>query len=72
MQEPGSDFFGSLPIAERSGKFLGYKFTGTIIIVNIEKMEPEVDAQVQKEGHVRILFNITGFKWDQIKTLLAD
>jgi len=37
-----------------------------------EKMEPEVNALVQKEGNVRILFSLTGFKWEQIKTLVAN
>jgi len=41
MQKPGNDFFSYLPIAERSGNFSGNKFTGTIIVDDIEKMEPE-------------------------------
>jgi hypothetical protein len=35
-------------------------------------MEPEVDALVKKEGNVRILFNLTGFKWEKIDALVAD
>jgi len=65
-------FSGSLSMAESSGNVLGYKFTGTIIVDDIEKIEPEVNALVQKEGNVRILFNLTGFNWEQIKTLVAD
>jgi len=38
----------------------------------MEKMEPEVNAQVQKEGNVRIFFNLTGFKWEKIDALVAD
>ena len=47
-------------MTESSGNVLGYKFTGTITVDDFKKMEPEVDALVQKEGNVRILFNLTG------------
>jgi HSP20 family molecular chaperone IbpA len=59
-------------MVESSGNVLGYKFTGTINVDDIKKMEPEVDALVQKEGNVRILFNMTGFKWEKIEALVAD
>jgi len=59
-------------MVESSGNVLGYKFTGTITVDDIKKMEPEVNALVQKEGNVRILFNMTGFKWEKIEALVAD
>ena len=59
-------------MAESSGNVLGYKFTGTITIDDFKKMEPEVNAVVQKEGNVRILFNLSGFKWEKIDALVAD
>ena len=59
-------------MTESSGNVLGYKFTGTITVDDFKKMEPEVDALVQKEGNVRILFNLTGFKWEKIDALVAD
>jgi hypothetical protein len=59
-------------MAESSGNVLGYKFTGTITVDDFKKMEPEVDALVLKEGNVRILFNLTGFKWEKIDALVAD
>jgi len=59
-------------MVESSGNVLGYKFTGTITFDDINKMEPEVNALVQKEGNVRILLNLTGFKWEKIEALVAD
>ena len=35
-------------------------------------MEPEVNTLVQKEGNVRILFNLTGFEWKKINAPVAD
>ena len=45
---------------QSSGNVLGYKVTGTITADDIKKMEPEVNALVQKEGNIRILFNLGG------------
>ena len=59
-------------MAESSGNVLGYKFTGTVTVDDFKKMEPEVEALVLKEGNVRILFNLTGFKWEKIDALVAD
>jgi hypothetical protein len=41
-------FSGSLIKAESSGNVLGCKCTGTIIVDDSEKVEPEVNALVQK------------------------
>ena len=59
-------------MAESSGNVLGYKLTGTITVDDFKKIEPEVTTLVQKEGNVRILFNLTGFKWEKIDALVAD
>jgi hypothetical protein len=59
-------------MAESSGNVLGYKVTGTITVEDFKKIEPEVNALVQKTGNIRILFDLTGFKWEKLDALVTD
>ena len=59
-------------MTESSGNVLGFRFIGTITVDDFKKIESEVNALVQKEGNVRLLFNLTGFKWEKIDALVAD
>ena len=35
-------------------------------------MEPEVKALVEKENNIRILFDMTDFKWEKVEAWLPD
>ena len=47
-------------MTESSGNVLGFRFIGTITVDDFKKIESEVNALVQKEGNIRILFNLGG------------
>ena len=59
-------------LAESSGKVVGYKATGKLTTSDFEKLEPEVNALVKKEGTIRILFDMTGYKGETAKGWIAD
>ena len=59
-------------MAESSGKVIGYKAVGKISKSDFEGIEPEVKALVNKEGAIRMLWDLTGYKEETAKGLIAD
>lgn len=54
------------------GKVLGYKVAGTVTKADYETFVPEVDALVEREGSIRMLLDLTEFKWEAVGAWLAD
>ncbi|MCJ7443618.1 MAG: STAS/SEC14 domain-containing protein [Methanotrichaceae archaeon] len=52
-------------LAESSGNVVGYKAIGKITASDYMKLGPEVKALVEKEGNIRMLFDLTDFKWEK-------
>ena len=59
-------------LAESSGNVVGYKCVGKLTTSDFEKLEPEVKALVNKEGNIRILFDMAGYKGETAKGWIAD
>jgi hypothetical protein len=59
-------------MAESSGNVVGYKAIGTISASDYKKLEPEVKALVHLEGNIRLLFDMTEFKWEKVEAWLPD
>jgi hypothetical protein len=59
-------------MAESSGNVIGYKAIGNITAEDYRKMVPEVKALVEKEGNIRMLIDLTDFKWEKIEAWLPD
>ncbi|MCK4900989.1 MAG: STAS/SEC14 domain-containing protein [Anaerolineales bacterium] len=57
---------------QSSGNVLGYKVVGTITKADYKTMLPEVEALVEQEGHIRLLLDMTEFKWEKVKAWGAD
>lgn len=55
-----------------SGNVIGFKCIGTITASDYEKMVPEVKALIEKEGNIRLLFDLSDFKWEKMEAWLAD
>ena len=59
-------------LVESSGNVVGYKAVGKLTPSDYEKLEPEVKALVEKEGTIRLLFDMAGYKGETAKGLIAD
>ena len=59
-------------LAESSGNVIGFKCIGAITASDYKKMVPEVKALVEKEGNIRLLFDLSEFKWEKMEAWLAD
>ena len=59
-------------LAESSGNIIGYKAIGTITALDYRKLEPEVRSLVEKEGHIRMLIDLSDFKWEKMEAWLED
>jgi hypothetical protein len=59
-------------IKRLSANVVGYKAIGEITAADYEKLVPEVKALIEKEGNIRILFDLTDFKWEKLEAWLAD
>jgi SpoIIAA-like len=59
-------------MAQSSGKVVGYKAIGTITASDYKKLEPEVKSFVEKEGNIRMLFDLSDFKWEKLEAWLPD
>ncbi|MDD2835184.1 MAG: STAS/SEC14 domain-containing protein [Methanothrix sp.] len=55
-----------------SGNVVGYKAIGTITASDYLKMEPDVKALVEKEGNIRLLIDLSEFKWEKMEAWLQD
>ncbi|WP_440950804.1 STAS/SEC14 domain-containing protein [Methanosphaerula subterraneus] len=59
-------------LAESSGNVVGYKIVGNLEPSDYEKLEPEVKALVEKEGSLRLLFDLTGYEGGTVGGWIAD
>jgi hypothetical protein len=59
-------------LVESSGNVIGFKCIGTITASDYQDMVPEVKALVEKEGNIRLLFDLSDFKWEKMEAWLAD
>ena len=55
-----------------SGNVVGYKAIGTITASDYLKLEPEVKALVEQEGNIRMLIDLSEFKWAKMEAWLED
>jgi hypothetical protein len=54
-------------MAGSSGNVVGYKAVGTITASDYKKLEPEIKALVEKQGNLRMLFDVSEFKWEKLR-----
>ncbi len=59
-------------MSESKGNILGFKLIGTITKEDIKILVPEMQAQVEKEGSISLLLDMTQFKWEDIDAWGAD
>jgi hypothetical protein len=49
-----------------SGETLGYKASGDITKADYQTLDPAVEAAIKEYGSVRLLFDLTDFKWEKV------
>lgn len=54
-------------MSESSGKAVGYRAAGAITEADCEKLFPEIRSLIEKEGTIRILFDMSAFKGFEIR-----
>jgi len=54
------------------GNVVGYKVVGTITKQDYDVFVPQVEALVEDEGSIRMLLDMTAFKWEEVGAWLAD
>lgn len=59
-------------LGDSSGNVVGYKCIGTITADDYKTLEPEVKALVEKQGNIRLLFDLSDFKWEKMEAWLPD
>ncbi len=59
-------------MAESSGNVVGYKANGTITDADNKKLESEVKALVEKQGNIRLMFDMSQFKWEKAEAWGSD
>jgi len=59
-------------MADSSGNIVGYKAIGTLTASDYKKLEPEVRTLVEKQGHIRMLFDMSEFKWEKAEAWISD
>jgi SpoIIAA-like len=59
-------------LAESSGNVVGYKAIGEITASDYKILEPEVKAFVENKGNIRLLFDLTDFRWEKVEAWLPD
>lgn len=59
-------------MSQSSGNVIGYKITGKIMPEDYEQLVPEVEALVAKEGHIRLVIDMTQFQGEAMKAWGAD
>ena len=57
---------------ESSGNVIGFKAIGTITASDYQKLLPEVRALVEKEGNIRMLYDLSDFKREKLEAWLPD
>ena len=59
-------------LAMSSGNVVGYKAIGKLTVSDFKGIEPEVKALVEKEGTIRILFDMAEFAGETAKGWIED
>jgi SpoIIAA-like len=59
-------------MSESSKNILGYKAIGTISASDYEVLDSEVKALIHLEGKIRMLLDMTEFKWEKVEAWLPD
>ena len=59
-------------LAESSGNVVGYKAVGKFKPSDFDGIKPEVKALVEKEGNIRLLFDMAEYKGETAKGWIAD
>ena len=59
-------------LGESSGNVIGFKPIGDITKADYDVLVPEVESLVQQEGDIRVLMDMTGFKWEKVEAWGAD
>jgi L-2-hydroxyglutarate oxidase LhgO len=59
-------------MAGSSGNVVGYKAAGTLTAADYKKLEPEVKALVEKQGNIRMMFDMSEFKWEKVEAWVSD
>jgi hypothetical protein len=59
-------------LAESSGNILGYKVKGVVKVSDYEKLVPEVESIVEKQGQLRMLLDLGEFKSEEVRAWLPD
>jgi hypothetical protein len=59
-------------MAGSSGNVVGYKAVGTITASDYKKLEPEIKALVEKQGNLRMLFDVSEFKWEKVEAWIPE
>jgi len=57
---------------ESSGNVVGYKAIGTLTASDFKKLEPEVKALVEKQGNIRMMYDMSEFKWEKAEAWIED
>jgi len=59
-------------MAGRSGNVVGYKAIGTLTASDYEKLTNEVKTTVEAQGNIRMLFEMSKFKWEKVEAWLPE
>ena len=59
-------------MANSSGNVVGYKAVGTITKEDYKKLEPEIKALVEKQGSIKMLIDMSEFKWEKVEAWISD
>jgi hypothetical protein len=59
-------------MGQSEGNALGYRVVGDVTKDDYAELEPEVKAAIQKYGAVRLLFDLSNFKWEKVDAWGAD
>ena len=59
-------------LAESSGNVIGFKAIGTITASDYMELEPAVKDLVEKKGNIRMLIDLSEFRWEKLEAWLPD
>lgn len=59
-------------LEDSSGNVVGFKAIGTITASDYQLLVPDVRALVEKEGNIRMLYDLSDFKWEKLEAWLPD
>ncbi|GAA1856556.1 STAS/SEC14 domain-containing protein [Microbacterium koreense] len=63
----------TIALSEKSsGNVLGFVVTGDITKEDYEVLTPAVEKAVEEHGRVRLMLDLTGFRWERVSAWGAD